>query len=141
MNDPVRGPQRSPTLAERDERALHAYHDGELRGFARWRFERRLARSPELQRELREIAELGALLRERASEAPGPELWDRIALRLPAADARRAAAAQASAARAASRLAAAARRRRRDARGRGAGGAAVARAGGGRAGRRGALDG
>jgi anti-sigma-K factor RskA len=99
MNDPVRGPQRSPTRAERDERALHAYYDGELRGVARWRFERRLARSPELQREMRQVAELGALLRERASEAPGPELWDRIALRLPAADARRAAAAQASGAR------------------------------------------
>ena len=90
MNGPVRGPQRLPTLAERDARALHAYHDGELQGFARWRLERRLARSPELQLELREIAELGTLLRQRASEAPGPELWDRIALRLPAADARRA---------------------------------------------------
>jgi anti-sigma factor RsiW len=94
MNDPVRGPQRPPTLAERDARALHAYHDGELAGFTRWRFERRLARSPELQRELREIAELGALLREHATETPGPELWDRLALRLPAADARRAAAVQ-----------------------------------------------
>ncbi len=80
-------------MSERDERRLHAYHDGELRGLARWRLERRLARSPALQRELRGLSELGLLLRESAAGAPGPELWDRIALRLPAADARRAAAA------------------------------------------------
>lgn len=79
-------------MTERDEQRLHAYHDGELRGLARWRFERRLARSPALQRELRGLSELGLLLRESAA-APGPELWDRIALRLPAADAWRAAAA------------------------------------------------
>jgi anti-sigma-K factor RskA len=79
-------------MTERDERRLHAYHDGELRGLARWRFERRLARSPGLQQELRGLAELGEMLRERAAEAPGPELWDRIALRLPAEDARREAA-------------------------------------------------
>jgi anti-sigma-K factor RskA len=78
------------TLAERDERALHAYHDGELRGFARWRFERRLARSPELQRELRGLAELGDLLREQTSQAGAADLWDRIALRLPAENARQA---------------------------------------------------
>ena len=76
-------------MTERDERRLHAYHDGELRGLARWRFKRRLARSPALQKELRGLAELGLLLRERAAEAPEPELWDRIALRLPAEDARR----------------------------------------------------
>jgi hypothetical protein len=91
MSEPVRDARR-PGLAESDERALHAYHDGELRGFARWRFERRLARSSELQCELRSLAELGVLLRGRESQAPGPELWERIALRLPAADARRAAA-------------------------------------------------
>jgi anti-sigma-K factor RskA len=76
-------------MTERDERRLHAYHDGELRGLARWRFERRLARSPALQKELRGLGELGLLLRERAAGAPEPELWDRIALRLPAEDARR----------------------------------------------------
>ena len=37
---------------------LHAYHDGELRGFARWRFERRLFRSAELRRELASPEEL-----------------------------------------------------------------------------------
>ena len=77
-------------MTEREERRLPAYHDGELRGLARWRFERRLARSPALQKQLQGLGELGLLLRERAAEAPEPELWDRIALRLPAADARRA---------------------------------------------------
>ena len=38
---------------------LHAYHDGELSGFARWRFERRLRRSPELQRELAALTRIG----------------------------------------------------------------------------------
>jgi anti-sigma factor RsiW len=89
MTTRVRGAERPQALTEREERALHAYHDGELRGFARWRFERRLARSPALQGELRSLSELGRLLRERAAAAAGPELWDRIALRLPAADARR----------------------------------------------------
>ena len=93
MTERERGAERPQALAERDERALHAYHDGELRGFARWRFERRLARSPALQRELRALSQLGLLLRESAAAATGPELWDRIALRLPAADARRQAAA------------------------------------------------
>jgi anti-sigma factor RsiW len=91
MTDPVREARRMAGLTEGDERALHAYHDGELRGFSRWRFERRLARSAALQRELQGIAELGVLLREREAQAPGPELWERIALRLPAADVRRAA--------------------------------------------------
>ena len=72
MTDPVREARRSAGLAESDERALHAYHDGELRGFSRWRFERRLGRSPALQRELRGIAELGALLRDREAQAPEP---------------------------------------------------------------------
>ena len=92
MSERNRGAERPQALPERDERALHAYHDGELRGFARWRFERRLARSPALQRELQGFSELRALLRERSAEAAGPELWDRIAMRLPAADARRQAA-------------------------------------------------
>ena len=91
MSEPVREARRAADLTEAEERALHAYHDGELRGFARWRFERRLARSPGLRRELASLAGLGALLRERSSQTPAPELWERIAQRLPAADARRAA--------------------------------------------------
>ena len=73
---------------------LHAYHDGELSRFARWRFERRLRRSPELQRELAEVARIGAWVRESEPEAAGADLWDAIALRLPAIDARRADAAR-----------------------------------------------
>ena len=68
---------------------LHAYHDGELRGLARWRFERRLARSPELRRRLDALAGLGFWVRETEGAAAGPELWDRISQRLPAIDARR----------------------------------------------------
>jgi anti-sigma-K factor RskA len=76
--------------ASRDERALLAYHDGELRGWGRWRFERRLARSPELRRELAVLARLGELVRESEAQAPAPDLWEAIEQRLPAADARRA---------------------------------------------------
>jgi anti-sigma factor RsiW len=81
------------TRSEKPDRAtlrLHAYADGELSGWARWRFERQLRRSPQLQRELAELAQVGAWVRDVHSDAPGPDLWDRIALRLPAADARRA---------------------------------------------------
>lgn len=70
--------------------ALSAYHDGELRGFARWRFERRLRRDARLRRELELLRRMGSALREGAgSEAREVELWDRIALRLPAADLQR----------------------------------------------------
>jgi len=75
---------------DRLEQQLGAYHDGELRGFARWRLERRLRRDPELRRELARVGRIGAALREAGEAAPGPDLWDRIALRLPAADAERA---------------------------------------------------
>jgi anti-sigma factor RsiW len=93
MSERAREAELRGRLAESDARALHAYHDGELRGLARWRFERRLARSPRLQHELRGLAELGELVRRHAAGAGAPDLWDRIALRLPAADARRAEAA------------------------------------------------
>ena len=68
---------------------LYAYQDGELRGLARWRFERRLQRSPALRTELERLARLGSLVRESERAVPGPELWDRIAQRLPAIDALR----------------------------------------------------
>ena len=73
-----------------DERRLHAYHDGELGRLARWRFERRLARSPVLREELRALDWLGDLARETDVEAPPPDLWEQIEMRLPAAGARRA---------------------------------------------------
>jgi anti-sigma factor RsiW len=69
---------------------LQAYYDGELSGFARWRFERRLRRSPALRRELEALSRIGEWVRESHVEAPGLDLWEAIALRLPAADARRA---------------------------------------------------
>lgn len=81
--------RRGPESAARDEAALHAYHDGELRGFARWRLERRLARSPGLRRELEVLARMRGLLIERDERMPVPDLRERIAQRLPAIDARR----------------------------------------------------
>jgi anti-sigma factor RsiW len=68
------------------ERALHAYHDGELRGFARWRFQRRVARSPELRRELEALALMRELVREGESRVPTPDLWEGISRRLPPAE-------------------------------------------------------
>ena len=65
-------------------------HDGELRGLARWRFERTLARSPELQRELESLRRLRALAVEADRAADAPDLWQGIARRLPALDAQRA---------------------------------------------------
>ena len=70
---------------------LSAYHDGELRGLARWRLERRLRRDPSLRRELELLARVGSALRDEAEAgASAADLWDRIAMRLPAAEARRA---------------------------------------------------
>jgi anti-sigma factor RsiW len=68
------------------ERALHAYHDGELRGFARWRFERRLSSSPELRRELEALALMRELVREGESRVTTPDLWEGISQRLPRAE-------------------------------------------------------
>ena len=73
---------------------LHAYHDGELGGLARWRFEWRLRRSPQLRRDLAALARVGELVCESEARASEPDLWDRIEQRLPALDARRAEAAQ-----------------------------------------------
>ncbi len=72
-----------------EEYDLQAYHDGELTGLARWRFERRLARSPELRRELAMLARMGDWVRE-SEPVEAPDLWDQIALRLPAEEARQA---------------------------------------------------
>lgn len=43
---------------------LHAYCDGELSRFARWRMEQKLRSSPELRRELAELVELSKWIRE-----------------------------------------------------------------------------
>ena len=82
-------------MSETELRArLHAYYDGELRGLALWRLERRLRREPQLRRQLASLARMGDLVRERDEEAGAPDLWDAIALRLPALDARGAEAAE-----------------------------------------------
>jgi len=83
----------------KDEALLHAYHDGELSGFARRRFARRLRRTPRLRRELDSLAALGERLREIDAQGAAPDLWEQIALRLPAIDARKSEAARAQAAR------------------------------------------
>jgi len=76
-------------VREADALKVHAYHDGELGRFARWRFERRLERSPALRRELEAMAFLGDLAREADARDSEPDFWDAIALRLPAEDAHR----------------------------------------------------
>ena len=78
------------SLPDRTAWLLNAYRDGELSRFARWRFERQLRRSPELQRELAALSRVGDWVRASEADAPGADLWDAIALRLPAIDARRA---------------------------------------------------
>ena len=81
---------------EREDPQLVAYHDGELRGLARWRLERRLRRDPELRRELIRLERIRAAVRDVGAGASGPDLWDRISLWLPAADAKRAQAREAA---------------------------------------------
>lgn len=61
------------------ERNLDLYHDGELRGLRKWRFERLLRRNPGLQRELETRSQLGLLLRETAPVPDSPDLWAGIA--------------------------------------------------------------
>jgi anti-sigma factor RsiW len=72
-------------MSERLVKQLHAYHDGELTGLRRWWLERRIAASPAAQAELARLGELGAALRAQAEEAPAPDLWSGIVMRLPAA--------------------------------------------------------
>lgn len=77
----------------RNEELLHAYHDGELSGVRRWRFERRLRREPALRRALSGLRSLREQLQALEAGAPTPDVWEVVARRLPAADARRAEAA------------------------------------------------
>ena len=67
-----------------DHELLHAYHDGELTRLERWKFERRLRGSPELQRELASLLRLKKELRKLDSDNPQPDVWDGVAQRLPA---------------------------------------------------------
>lgn len=80
-------------MSGRDRRGerLGAWLDGELGAAAARRMERRLAGSPEARAEVESLRRVGEVVRKVASEgASGPDLWDSIALRLPAADAERA---------------------------------------------------
>lgn len=79
-----------PEGIARSQRALNAYHDGELRGLRRWIFERRLAHSPRLRAELDELERVSRWVQQLDSETPEVDLWGGIALRLPALDAERA---------------------------------------------------
>jgi anti-sigma-K factor RskA len=72
---------------------LELYRDGELSFFARRRVERALRRDPALRRRLQALESIGTLLREGDAEAPTPDLWAGIRLRLVEEDARREAAA------------------------------------------------
>jgi anti-sigma factor RsiW len=71
----------------RDRRDLNAYHDGELSGLRRWLFERRLSRSPRLRAELEELKRLAHWVQGVGVQPPSVDVWDDIALRLPAIDA------------------------------------------------------
>jgi anti-sigma factor RsiW len=67
---------------EREQRDLHAHHDGELGWLSRWRVARRLARDAAARREVASVAELGSLLREQAAAESAPDLWAGIEARL-----------------------------------------------------------
>jgi anti-sigma factor RsiW len=71
----------------REQRDLNAYHDGELSGLRRWLFERRLLRSPRLRAELEELKRLAHWVQGAGVQPPSVDVWDDIALRLPAIDA------------------------------------------------------
>ncbi len=78
------------TGLQREEELLHAYYDGELSGFARWRFERKLSSSAALRQELENLKSIGGWVRAADADVAAPDLWDKIALHLPAEEARRA---------------------------------------------------
>ena len=71
----------------REQRDLNAYHDGELSGLRRWLFERRLSRSPRLRAELEELKRLAQWVQGVDAQRSSADVWDHIALRLPAIDA------------------------------------------------------
>ncbi len=88
MNPRPNSDERQPS--EEQRLALHAYHDGELSGFARWRFERALRRSAVLQRELAELEKLSAWMQEVEQEVgseSAPDLWSEIGPALSRVDA------------------------------------------------------
>lgn len=79
------------TLGARERALLEAYRDGELSPLARWRVRRWLRRDAAAQRALADLETLGALLADVDAEAPTPDLWPAIRLRLAVLDAQPAA--------------------------------------------------
>jgi anti-sigma factor RsiW len=78
------------TEISRDLEQLHRYHDGELAGLERWRFERRLRGSESLQSELAEMRSLTEEIGHSGFDGDAtnsPDLWASIASALPAIDA------------------------------------------------------
>jgi anti-sigma factor RsiW len=73
----------------RNQRDLNAYYDGELSGLRRWIFERRLARSPQLRAELEELRRVSRWVQDLDPAPASVDVWDDVALRLPAIDAQR----------------------------------------------------
>jgi anti-sigma factor RsiW len=71
----------------REQRDLNDYHDGELSALRRWIFERRLSRSPRLRAELEELKRVARWVQGLGPQPPSVDVWDEIALRLPAIDA------------------------------------------------------
>jgi anti-sigma factor RsiW len=70
-----------------DQRDLNAYHDEELSGLRRWMFERRLSRSSRLRTELEELKRVTRWVQGVGPRPSSVDVWDDIALRLPAIDA------------------------------------------------------
>jgi anti-sigma factor RsiW len=73
----------------KDQLDLNAYHDGELRGLRRWMFERRLAHSTQLRAELEELKRVSQWVQAFDPQSARVDVWDHIALQLPAIDATR----------------------------------------------------
>ena len=82
------------TMKHAGRNDLELYRDGELSFWARRRVERALRRDPALRRRLEALEAIGTLLRESDADAPTPDLWAGIRLRLVEDDARREAAAE-----------------------------------------------
>ena len=70
----------------RDQRDLGAYHDGELSRLRRWIFERRLARSAGLRADLEGLKRLSRYVQGSDPQPPSVDVWDQIAIHLPAID-------------------------------------------------------
>jgi anti-sigma factor RsiW len=66
----------------REALELHAYQDGELPLWRRWRVARRLRRDARARRELASIEALAGLLREQAAVPSEPDLWEGVRARL-----------------------------------------------------------